>query len=127
MIEGDVSESEPPLDLAKALAVVGGDRSLLLELAQVFQDELPDRVAALRDAVRTADAGGTRHAAHNLKGALASLGATRGRDFAAELEQLALSGDLGPASTTLAALEGELSRITDFMSRPGWLDSGNPF
>jgi HPt (histidine-containing phosphotransfer) domain-containing protein len=118
-------EHEPPVDLTKALIVVGGDRSLLLELAQVFRDELPDRVAVLRHAVRAADAGEARHAAHALKGALASLGATRGRDLAGELEQLGLSGELGRAPTLLSALEQELGRINDFLSQPGWIDSGS--
>ncbi len=119
--------STPPLDLAKALTVVGGDKDLLVELAQVFQTELPARLQALRRAVASGDAEQTEHVAHNLKGALASLGATRARDLTHELEQLGRASRLGTAPAVLATLEQELVRISEFVSAPGWVDgAGSP-
>ncbi|MGH7319948.1 MAG: Hpt domain-containing protein [Candidatus Rokuibacteriota bacterium] len=119
--------STPPLDLAKALTVVGGDKNLLVELAQVFQLELPARLQALRRAVATGDAEQAERVAHNLKGALASLGATRARDLAHELEQLGRASRLDTAPAALARFEQELARISDFVSAPDWVDAaGRP-
>jgi HPt (histidine-containing phosphotransfer) domain-containing protein len=112
----------PPLDIAAAMRVVGGDKALLVELAQMFLEELPVRLVELRAAVRGRDPERTRLAAHNLKGALATLGATPARDLAHDLEQLGRTGGLAAASGILARLEGELARVSDFLAAPGWVD-----
>lgn len=112
----------PPLDFAAAMRVVGGDKALLVELAQVFLEELPVRLDELRAAVESRDPERTRLAAHNLKGALATLGATPARDLAYDLEQLGHTGGLATASGILARLEAELARVSDFLAAPGWVD-----
>jgi HPt (histidine-containing phosphotransfer) domain-containing protein len=109
-----------PLDFQKALAIVGGDRDLLLELATVFLDQLPGQLRELRRAVAMADPEGTREAAHSLKGSLGNLGATAAWEAARALEGLGRSGSLEGVAAAVATLERELDRLTQFLARPGW-------
>ena len=111
-----------PLDLAKALTWVDGDKELLAELVAVFLEDLPERTEALRAAVETEDAQGTERAAHSLKGAVASLGGETARALAYELEQMGRAGRLAGVGLLFAELEGELGRIARFLSEPSWLD-----
>ena len=119
MAEGSVA---PPLDLAKALTLAGGDKTLLIELTELFLEELPGRLDALQAAIREGDAKHTRHEAHSLKGALANLGATAACDLAYELEGLGRAASLETAPAALRRLEQELERITGFLAVPGWCD-----
>jgi HPt (histidine-containing phosphotransfer) domain-containing protein len=112
----------PPLDLPKAMTLVGGDRALLVELAALFLVELPTMLGELEAAIRADDAPKTRTAAHRLKGALVNLGATAAYDLAYELERLGGSATLETAPALLDALQCELRRLGEFLSAPEWTD-----
>ena len=67
------------IDWAQALDMTGGDESLLAEVIEVFQQEAPSLMAAMRDAIDSRDTKLLHRAAHTLKNSLLSLGATRER------------------------------------------------
>jgi HPt (histidine-containing phosphotransfer) domain-containing protein len=115
-----------PVDLARALVLVDGDRSLLVALADVLVGELPTHLETLRAAFRHDDAQQAERAAHSLKGALLSLGATPAADLAHELQMLGHMAALETGSDVLLHLEQELERLTHFLATPGWADQPAP-
>ena len=90
---------------------VGGDRELLSELRELFRREYPAQVQAARKALARAESEGVEHAAHSLKGSLASLAATVACGLAAQLEAIGHSRNLAQANSTLTELEREMGRV----------------
>jgi CheY-like chemotaxis protein/HPt (histidine-containing phosphotransfer) domain-containing protein len=119
---GEAPSSEVPLDLTVTLGAVAGDRGLLGELAQVFAADCPRRVADLKDAVSARDAERIHRAAHAIKGAVATLGATRARELASQLEAAGRERRLGEMAGLESALVQELEKITAFLTEPGAMD-----
>ena len=97
----------PIFDRAAALAGLDGDEDLLHDLAEVFLDDCPRLMAAVRDAIDSRDPSRVARAAHAVKGSVANFGAPAATDAAQRLETLGRSGDLtslDDASTELFAL-----------------------
>jgi HPt (histidine-containing phosphotransfer) domain-containing protein len=88
-----------------------GDPSLLAEVAALLRQDIPARLAALRDAVGRAAAVAVAEAAHSLKGSAAVLGAYEVRDLCARLEVLGRTGSVEGAQPLLDALAPALERV----------------
>jgi HPt (histidine-containing phosphotransfer) domain-containing protein len=73
-------------DAADALARLGDDAEILIELIGMMREDIPVLVAAIRAAVEQADPYQLAMTAHSLKGALASLSADRAARAACALE-----------------------------------------
>jgi CheY-like chemotaxis protein len=97
--------------LADALRALGDDGELLAELAQLFLEDYPRRVAELRAGVASGDGPRVRQAAHALKGSIATFGAGTARRLAARLEHLAEEGHLHEVPVVLEALVHELALV----------------
>jgi two-component system, sensor histidine kinase and response regulator len=103
-------------DQAAALARVGGDVNLLLDLARMFHSEGPKRLSAVREALGRKDANELRRASHALKGSVSAFAARHATEAAAKVEELAESGDLSKADAacqTLAVQVDKLMRALD--------------
>jgi PAS domain S-box-containing protein len=87
-----------------------GEPDVLGQLIDLFLNETPSRLAAVREAVEKGDAPRLAKAAHTLKGSSASLGARQMACVCAELEAKGKAGDLTSASALLAQLEAEFER-----------------
>jgi HPt (histidine-containing phosphotransfer) domain-containing protein len=90
---------------------VGGDRELLCEIIDAFLDDCPRLTAALAAAIMRGDAVAARRAAHTLKGALSTLGATEASSVAQQIETRAHKGDCS-LDATHSALLASLSRLS---------------
>jgi len=99
------------LDEAALMNVVGGDRNLAGELAQLFLDDLDDRVAEITAAVEARQVDRLRAAAHALRGSAGSLRAGSVRDASGALESIASSGSLEGATHALNALDLALASL----------------
>jgi CheY-like chemotaxis protein len=75
-------------DMAAALERVDGDHELMRELAGLFLDECPRRLAEIRDAIDRKDGPGLQRAAHYLKGSVGNFGARHAAEAAGRLEQV---------------------------------------
>lgn len=86
----------PVLDpkLLKDLLDLGASEDLIHELIALFQEDVPERIAALRVALGAMDAERTLQEAHQLKGALGNLGLVRFADLASRIEVHAREGHL---------------------------------
>ena len=81
------STSEPAVfDRAAALDRVDGDVELMKELAGLFLDECPQRMAEIREAIIRRDATKLQQAAHTLKGSVGNFGAAEAIEAARRLE-----------------------------------------
>jgi two-component system sensor histidine kinase/response regulator len=98
-------------DLEAALAVVEGDRALLVEMVKLFLEESPRQLAALRQAIDSRDASSVTLYAHALKGPLNSLSATSAADAAWHLEQLGRAGEQDRFADAYTALEREIDSL----------------
>jgi PAS domain S-box-containing protein len=105
------AETAPVWDRAVGLQRLGGDERLLADVAQIFLQDSPGWVAAVRAALARGDTAGLRRAAHTLKGAVGYFGAAAVAAAALRLEELGRAGDLAPAPAALESLEQALSRL----------------
>lgn len=94
-----------------ALKRLGGDRQLLLEMAQIFLEEAPSQMQLLSKAVAADNCRDAELAAHRLKGDLGYLHAVEAAECARKLEHAAHKGDLSDVETALAELETNLEAI----------------
>jgi CheY-like chemotaxis protein/HPt (histidine-containing phosphotransfer) domain-containing protein len=114
--ETAMEDEKTGCDLESALEIVEGNRTLLATIAQLFQQDSPDQLAALHEAIRTDHAADVALYAHALKGALTSLGATAAAEAAWNLEQLGRAGDKDRFDEALAALERQLTRARPYLA-----------
>ncbi len=88
-----------------------GDQELLTELAELFVEDVPPRLEALREAIEGGDAASVGRAAHALKGSSGNMGASGMSTICAELEDAERSGELQSAPVLLKRLEAEFGRV----------------
>jgi len=105
------SGPEGILDWETALAVCGGDRHLLRDIAEAFLEEHPRRLEEIRRAIDTQDWELLHRAAHTIKGSMRYFGAAAVFDRAFGLEQLAASRSLEGAEEIFGLLKQELAKL----------------
>jgi two-component system, sensor histidine kinase and response regulator len=116
-------EAEPAgsdvFDQRAALAYSGGDRRLLVEVIELFRSDYPSSLRQIDRAFRRRDSEALRMAAHRLKGAIATVGATAGRQAASDLEHQARAGDFAGAERAYANLRKEIERLDEAFAAAG--------
>lgn len=100
-------------DREAALARVGDDEELLLELVRIFLDDYPLNLSAIRSALAEGNPKGVEHAAHTLKGSVANFGADQVVKEAYELERMGRNGDIAHANENLQRLASVLAILDD--------------
>jgi len=101
----------PDFDQKAALSHTGGDRKLLKELVAMFRADTAAGLRRIEAAIAGREAEALRQAAHALKGAAATVGATAGREAAAELEKIGQSGSFEHAQEAFAILRERMGRL----------------
>jgi PAS domain S-box-containing protein len=118
----------PPVvfDEAGALAYAGGDRKLLKEIVRLFRGDTPRALRSLARAIEQGDAEALRLAAHGLRGAMATIGASAGVQLAARLEELGRSGTIEGADATHRLLVTHVADLEQALAARGWTTSRPP-
>ena len=93
-----------------------GDVELMKELAGLFLDECPQRMAEIREALTRRDATKLRQAAHTLKGSVGNFAAREAFEAARRLETIAQEQDWEHAEEAWAALEAAIDRLKPAMA-----------
>jgi HPt (histidine-containing phosphotransfer) domain-containing protein len=88
-----------------------GDERLLAVLSQIFIEDCPQRLEAIRQAAQSGDAAALMRSAHNLKGALALFGAPAAVEAARRLEHQGRTGDLSRSAIELSVLQREAGAL----------------
>ena len=93
------------------LALMDGDRELLLELIGVFLEDAPQRIQGVRGALADHDSEAVYRAAHALKGSAGNFGAPEVVSRANRLEALAQENDLDAAAIEFEFLETDMNQL----------------
>ena len=107
-----VAADHPVFDKEKFLRQILDDWDILAEVVDLFVEQSPARLSALRAAVAGQDCVALSEAAHALKGSARNFYAEPAAQSAAHLEQLGRAGRLDGASEWIATLEMELERLS---------------
>jgi len=94
------------IDVSEFLMRVENDRNLARDLLEIFKEEYPRHLEALRDAVDSLDSVRVAAEAHSMKGMLSNLAAEEAAAAAARLEQLGRSGEVKGIRVAWASFEG---------------------
>ena len=89
------------------------DANFFNHLIDLFIDETPQRLGAIRAAVTSSDPAGLAREAHALKGSSAHLGASRMYALCEILEEQGRRGSMDRAGALLSVLEEEFSRVRE--------------
>lgn len=101
----------PVLDEDAVLARVGGSREVLRGLIEVFYQDCNTLMSELGAAIKAADAGKVRSAAHTVKGMASFFGAGAAVDAAVRLERAGEREELVGAAPLFAELARELEAV----------------
>ena len=99
----------PLLSIEETLERMSGDRELLVNLFQLYIDDAPKKLRGIEEFASRNDLYQIERTAHSLKGASATVGASRLCQLAAELEQAAKAG----SQDQMALLHSELVLTCD--------------
>ncbi len=105
------NSASPTNRYTELLALMDGDRELLLELIGVFLEDAPQRIQAVRRALADRDADAVYRAAHALKGSAGNFGAPEVVSRANRLEALARENNLDVAAIELELLETDMNQL----------------
>jgi HPt (histidine-containing phosphotransfer) domain-containing protein len=104
-------ELDEQIDRASLLERVEGDRELLTEMIHLFQEDVPNLVTAMRNALESGDMAVLERSAHSLKGAVSNLSAKATAAAAMQLEKDAKNKDTESAKESLAKVEGAVNKL----------------
>jgi HPt (histidine-containing phosphotransfer) domain-containing protein len=109
-------DGENPIDeavLADLVESTGGDPDFLAELIDIYLDDAPRQVAAMRDAVLSGRIEDLVRPAHTLKGSSASIGAIELSELDRALELAAREGAVDDPAAAVDAIEAEFGRVRE--------------
>jgi CheY-like chemotaxis protein/HPt (histidine-containing phosphotransfer) domain-containing protein len=114
----EVSLQDAMTPLTSLRATVGGQAEQLLpELSELFHDEAPRLLDAIRTAIAHDDAPRLAAAAHTLKSSSASLGSERLPPICAQLEALGRGGTTDRAIDQLPSLDASFAHFSAVLDR----------
>lgn len=100
-----------PLAIANLRSLNPGDNDeFLREIAGIFLEDTPLRIAELDQSLSAGDVSKFTRAAHSIKGSSANLGAVALRASAEKLEHLSRTKGLGEVTALVASVKVEFSR-----------------
>jgi signal transduction histidine kinase/CheY-like chemotaxis protein/HPt (histidine-containing phosphotransfer) domain-containing protein len=93
------------------IAGLGGDVALARRLVDLFIEQCPKLMDAIREAIDAGDGERLRRSAHTLKGTISNFPAGPARGVAARMEVIGIDGDLTAARDVYPILEREVERL----------------
>ena len=112
--EPEPEPAAPPeevYDRADALSRIADDEELLTTLIEMFQDDAPRYLAEIDTALAASDWSALGHAAHTLKGVLATFSARSGERIARELEDAAKADQASACVALVPLMHLEVERF----------------
>ena len=94
-----------------------GEPDVLAEIFNLFLDEVPKKMDALRSAVSSGDAVKVQRTAHSLKGSSGNIGARAMYEVCRQLDDRAKSGDPARLQSLVDALDAEYRRVESEIRR----------
>jgi CheY-like chemotaxis protein/HPt (histidine-containing phosphotransfer) domain-containing protein len=113
--KNNVPAAKDVFDLSRSLEIVDRDPEFFREIANLFLENLPDKITQIQEAIAKSDAYALEQTAHSLKGSVGNFGARRAFDIAYHLEILGRDGRLGEAKERILELEREFGDLEGVM------------
>jgi HPt (histidine-containing phosphotransfer) domain-containing protein len=107
----------PLADLERSLERLGGDQSLLRDMAGFFIEDAPLLVDQVREAAGRGDRLGIASAAHSLKGLAATFDAAPLLEVTRRVEEQATRSDPCDFVPVVAALDEQTGRLIQFLKQ----------
>jgi HPt (histidine-containing phosphotransfer) domain-containing protein len=107
---GDSSVIDPQAIANLRALNPGDDDAFLREIAGIFLEDTPQRIAELDDSLVAGDLSKFTRAAHSIKGSSSNLGAMALRAVAEKLEQQARTKGLSDVSALVTEVKAEFGR-----------------
>ena len=104
----------PAIDRAAMLRRLGGDEELYRQVAGLFLEDTPVRLAALAEAAAARDVERLRFVAHALRGAAGNLSAIRLLEASGNIERLAAAGHMHDAIAAVPRLAMEAGAVVTY-------------
>jgi HPt (histidine-containing phosphotransfer) domain-containing protein len=108
--------AEPVFDPDEALAIVGGDKTLFIELTEAFRENYPRELGSIRDAIWLRDADALKRASHHFKSTLGAVAAGPACQTVALLEEIALRSSMDEAEAAYTRIEQQVRALDAALS-----------
>ncbi len=105
-----------PIDYSSSLERVGGDKSFLMELLNLYLNEFSKKHTQLQEAIHQNKFDLILELGHSLKGSSANLSLIFLQDASFQMEIAGKERDIEKAKKALSLLEQECKRLKDFLS-----------
>ena len=112
-VEGACPLASIGIDRASVIERLGGDVSLLAEVAQIFVEDCPRLIGSVETAVQSRDAKALARATHTIAGSVGNFTEDGVYTLARTVEHLAIAEDIDGAISGVPALLKELARVRD--------------
>jgi PAS domain S-box-containing protein len=111
MDKDNVKAGSSPFNPAELLARVDNDHELLRDILEIFKDDFPTHLRALREAAASEDMQRVATVGHTMKGMLSNLAASGAAEAAAQIEQVGRDGKKDHLKEAIALFEREVSDL----------------
>ncbi len=100
-----------------------GDEAIVREVIPTYIESARERLAAMTDALRSADCQAVASHAHALKGVARNLSLERLSNAAAQMESAARNQDIETATLSLNEVTKQVNEVLAVLSRPDWIEA----
>ncbi len=107
----------PPIDYLSVLERIGGDKSFLKELLNLYFEDFSEKYEQLQKAIEQKNFDLIRELGHSLRGSSANLSLTFLQETSHHLVVAGRERNVERAKKALALLEQEFKRLKDFLSK----------
>jgi HPt (histidine-containing phosphotransfer) domain-containing protein len=97
-----------------------GDEELARTILDVFLEDTPRSIQAMREFLNAGNVPGAEFQAHSIKGTSAIVGGEALRAVAFEMEKAAKAGDLNAVGGHMAELDAQFDRLKEAMKKEIW-------
>ena len=106
-----------PIDLSRLDEIAQGDDKILMQLLQLFLDDVIKFTPMVRQAFQKNDGNELSRAAHRIKGGASQVGADSFHTACAAMETIGMENNFDNAQETLEAFDSEYTTVVDFLEK----------
>ncbi len=107
----------PPIDYPSVLERIGGDKSFLKELLNLYFEDFSEKYGQLQKAIEQKKFDLIHELGHSLRGSSANLSLTFLQETSFHMEVAGRERNVEKAKKALALLEQDFKRLKDFLSK----------
>jgi signal transduction histidine kinase/CheY-like chemotaxis protein/HPt (histidine-containing phosphotransfer) domain-containing protein/HAMP domain-containing protein len=100
-----------------------GDEAIIREVIPTYIESARERLAAMTDALRSADCQAVASHAHALKGVARNLSLERLSNAAGQMESAARNQDIETATLSLNEVTTQVNEVLSMLSQPDWIEA----